>query len=391
MYFLFEGQKSEHTRIIAIQSVFLHRIEFLRNMKVLGIMSGTSMDGIDLALCDVQNNSGSWTVNIDRAITVPYNETWRVRLSQLKYQNSEVFVKTDVFYGRYLGELAKGFQQETGLEIDLIASHGHTIFHDPKNWITSQIGDGATLAATAGIPAVTNFRRGDVALGGQGAPLVGIGDDLLFNDYDFCLNLGGFCNVSTKHLGKRIAFDISPCNIVLNRLARERDLKYDENGDIAESGNIIYPLLHALNEIEFYKKSAPKSLGREWINKNFWHVVREYDDQPLEDRMKTLVMHIATQIAIAIERIAEKDLQNSRILVTGGGAFNRCLVDYIKSETEAQIVVPEAQMVNYKEALIFALLGAMRVQNICNTLPDATGASAAFVGGSLDGNFSKLI
>jgi anhydro-N-acetylmuramic acid kinase len=230
-----------------------------------------------------------------------------------------------------------------------------------------------------------------VALGGQGAPLVGLGDDLLFNDYDFCLNLGGFCNVSTKHLGKRIAFDISPCNIVLNRLARERDLKYDENGDIAESGNIIYPLLQALNDIEFYKQSAPKSLGREWINKNFWHVVREYDDQPLEDRMKTLVMHIATQIAIAIERIAEKDLQNSRILVTGGGAFNRCLVDYIKSETEAQIIVPDVQMVNYKEAMIFALLGAMRVQNICNTLPDATGASAAFVGGSLDGNFSKLI
>ena len=360
-------------------------------MKVLGIMSGTSMDGIDLALCDVQQNGDQWSVNIDSAITVPYNETWRVRLSQLKYQNSEVFVKTDVFYGRYLGELAKGFAQETGKQIDLVASHGHTIFHDPQNWITSQIGDGATLAATAGIPAVTNFRRGDVALGGQGAPLVGLGDDLLFPDYDFCLNLGGFCNISAKHQGKRIAFDIAPCNIILNRLARERNLKYDEDGKIAENGNIIYPLLHALNDIPYYKNNYPKSLGREWINKNFWHLVRDYDDQPLEDRMKTLVMHIATQIAIALDRIAEKDLQETRILVTGGGALNQVLIDFIKSETEAQVVVPDEQMVNYKEAMIFALLGAMRAKNVCNTLPNATGAKHAFGGGSLDGDFSKLI
>ena len=349
------------------------------------------MDGIDLALCEVQQTGNSWSVNIEKAITVPYNETWRVRLSQLKYQNSEVFVKTDIFYGRYLGELAAGFAKETGLNIDLIASHGHTIFHEPHKWVTTQIGDGATLAATAGIPAVTNFRRADVALGGQGAPLVGLGDELLFSDFDFCLNLGGFSNVSAKHNGKRIAFDISPCNIVFNRLARERDLKYDEDGKIAEAGQVIYPLLEELNRIPFYNKSYPKSLGREWINKEFWHIVREYDDAPLEDRMKTLVMHVATQIGIALEKISEKDLQNTRILATGGGAFNKCLIDYIQSETEAQVIVPEAQMVNYKEAMIFALLGAMRVKNVCNTLPNATGAKMAVVGGSLDGDFSKLI
>lgn len=360
-------------------------------MKVLGIMSGTSMDGVDLALCNVQNNGGSWTVDIEKAITVPYNETWRVRLSQLKYQNSEVYAKTDVFYGRFLGELAAGFAKESGINIDLVASHGHTIFHDPKHWITAQIGDGATLAATAGIPTVTNFRRSDVALGGQGAPLVGLGDDLLFNDYDFCLNLGGFCNVSAKHEGRRIAFDISPCNIVLNRLARERNLKYDEDGQIAESGKVIYPMLEILNNIGYYKKNYPKSLGREWINKDFWHLVRDFDDHPVEDRMKTLVLHIATQIAISLEKIAPKDMDQCSILATGGGAFNKCLIDYIQSETGAKVIVPEAQMVNYKEAMIFALLGAMRVKNLTNTLPEATGAKQAFVSGSLDGDFSKLL
>ena len=360
-------------------------------MNVLGIMSGTSMDGIDLALCSVDQNGENWNVNILKAITLPYNETWRVRLSQLKYQNPELYARTDVFYGRYLGELALAFQKESGLEIDLIASHGHTIFHQPQKWITAQVGDGATLYGTSGIPTVSNFRRADVAAGGQGAPLVTLGDELLFSEYDACLNLGGFCNVSLKTDSGRLSFDIAPCNIVLNRLARERKLKFDEGGKIAEPGNIIYPLLEQLNSIGYYKKSAPKSLGREWINKEFWHLVRDFDDHSLEDRMKTLVMHIATQIAVALESNSSKPLEEMKILVTGGGAFNDTLMDYLKSETDSNIVVPDSQMVQYKEAMIFALLGAMRVKNLTNISGPTTGASRSVIGGSLDGDFSKLL
>ncbi len=360
-------------------------------MNVLGIMSGTSMDGIDLALCSVNQEGNDWKVEILKAITLPYNETWRVRLSQLKYQNPELYVRTDVFYGRYLGELALAFQKETGLNIDLIASHGHTIFHQPHKWITSQIGDGATLYGTSGIPTVSNFRRADVAAGGQGAPLVTVGDELLFSEYDACLNLGGFSNVSIKSASGRISFDIAPCNIVLNRLARERKLKYDEGGKIAEEGSIIYPLLEQLNAISFYGKSAPKSLGREWINKEFWHIVRDFDDQPLEDRMKTLVMHIATQISKALELNSDTPLSEMRILVSGGGAFNTTLMDYIQSETEANIVIPDSQLVQYKEAMIFALLGAMRVKNLSNVSGATTGATRSVIGGSLDGDFSKLL
>ena len=360
-------------------------------MKVLGIMSGTSMDGVDLALCDVRKTNQGWQSDIIKGITVPYSESWRVRLSQLRYQNAEVYAKTDVFYGRYLGELASAFLSETGLKADLIASHGHTIFHTPKSWITAQIGDGATLNAFAKVPVVSNFRRADVGLGGQGAPLVGMGDEVLFGDYDFCLNLGGFCNVSTSHQGRRIAFDIAPCNIVLNRLARERDLQFDENGALAEAGVIDYTLLNALNEIEFYSREYPKSLGREWINKNFWHIVREFDDLSVEDRMKTLVMHIAIQVRKAVESVSEKPLHESSMYVTGGGAFNDCLIDHLRSELACEVVVPEANMINYKEAMIFALLGAMRVHNQCNTLSSATGASEDWVAGSLDGDFGHLI
>lgn len=360
-------------------------------MKVLGIMSGSSMDGVDLALCDVQVSGTGCDAKIIKGITVPYNETWRVRLSQLRYQNAELFAKTDVFYGRYLGELVAAFQKETGLEVDLVASHGHTIFHQPHGWLTSQIGDGATLSAFAGLPVVSNFRRADVALGGEGAPLVAIGDEMLFNDYDFCLNLGGFCNISTLHEGRRIAFDISPCNIVLNRLAREVNQAYDKDGALAEQGSVIYPLLNALNEVPYYGKSYPKSLGREWINKNFWHLVRDFDDSPVTDRMKTLVMHIAMQVKRSISSLTDKPLEECKVLVTGGGAMNACLVDYLKSETECEIVVPDAQLVNYKEALIFALLGAMRVKNVANVLCSATGASGNHVAGSLDGDFSKLV
>jgi anhydro-N-acetylmuramic acid kinase len=188
-----------------------------------------------------------------------------------------------------------------------------------------------------------------------------------------------------------MSFDIAPCNIVLNRLARERGLKFDEDGLIAESGNVIYPLLEKLNQIKFYQRKGPKSLGREWINKEFWHIVRDFDDQPVEDRMKTLVMHCAVQIARALEMHSDKDVSELSVLVTGGGAFNKTLIDYIQSETSSNIVIPDKQLVNYKEAMIFALLGAMRVKNIANVNNKATGASVAVIGGSLDGDFSSFI
>lgn len=360
-------------------------------MKVIGIMSGSSMDGTDLALCEVQNNGGQWKAEILAAKTYPMEEKWRIRLSQLRYQNSEVYAKTDVFYGKYLGELVNEFLSSNQATADLVASHGHTIFHDPEGWLTAQVGDGATLNATCNLPVVSNFRRADVALGGQGAPLVSTADEILFQDFALNLNLGGFCNISGIVDGKREAFDIGPCNIILNRLAREKKQKFDKDGQIAETGEIIFPLLRELNEIEYYQYAGPKTLNREWINKEFWHIVRNYDTHSTEDKMKTLVAHIAAQVAKCIDYFAGNNGQGTKVLITGGGVHNPVLMEFLQSETEAELTKGEGLLADYKEALSFALLGAMRVSNLNNTIPSSTGAQSAAISGSLDGNFSSLI
>lgn len=358
-----------------------------RKMKIVGIMSGTSMDGVDLALCELTEVNGNFQYQIIASQTFAYEEKWRVRLSQLRYQNAENYARTDIFYGKYLGELVNSFLQSNGLQADLIASHGHTIFHDPAGWLTAQIGDGPTINATTGIPVVSNFRRADVALGGQGAPLAGLGDQLLFSEYPVCINLGGFCNIS----GKGTNWDISPCNIVFNRLAREVGKKFDENGQIAEAGEIIFPLLNQLNNIPYYQKNGPKSLGREWINKNFWHLVRDYDNEPLENKMKTLIAHVSFQIARSIDQLVGNNGAGEKVLVTGGGAHNPVLVEFLKSESDADIIVPEPQLIDFKESLIFALLGYLRVKNRNNTDAAFTGAGSNFICGSLDGDFSGFM
>jgi anhydro-N-acetylmuramic acid kinase len=362
-----------------------------KTFRTIGIMSGSSMDGIDLALCHFTGQGSRWTYRIEDAQTVHMDEKWRVRLSQLQYQHAQVFVKTDVFFGRYLGELVNDFLQSTGRSADLVASHGHTIFHDPDGWITSQIGCGQTLAETCGLPVVNDFRRMDVAAGGQGAPLVGVGDEILFGDYDFCLNLGGFANISCKVNDRRIAYDISACNILLNRLAREKGLPFDHNGEIAANGSIHYDLLNRLNENPYYEQPGPKSLSREWINKEFWHHVRDFDKVPLEDRMKTLVHHIASQIGRNIEMLSDGNGTGKRVLVSGGGVLNETLLDHIRSSTDADIIIPDAGIVHFKEALIFGLLGVLRVENQLNAFSGYTGAAHDTVSGALHGNFSSLL
>lgn len=353
-------------------------------------MSGSSMDGVDLAHCTLTENNGKWSYTINQAVTIPYDENWRIRLSQLRSQGSLIYVKTDVFYGRYLGEKVNEFIKEYNLQTDLIASHGHTVFHYPNEWITAQVGDGSTISAITNLPVVSDFRRMDLAKGGEGAPLVSIGDELMFNEYDFCLNLGGFANISGTVNGIRIAYDLSPCNIVLNRVARDTGKSYDEDGKIAEMGSINYELLNKLNEIDWYKKPYPKSLNRDWINKEMWHLVRDFDDMKSEDRMKTLVDHIAVQVANSLESLAGGDATGKKVLVTGGGAFNKTLIDHLRSHTDATFVVPDNSLVNYKEALIFALLGILRAKNMVNIQKAGTGASSDSVSGALSGNFSKI-
>lgn len=362
----------------------------MRTYKVVGVMSGTSMDGVDLAHCNLtEREDGKWNYTINAAKTYEYNDVWRLRLSKLRNQNAVNVYKTDRYFGEYIGELINEFLAEHNLEADLIGSHGHTIFHQPENNISFQIGAPSAIAGVTDIPTVANFRAMDVVKYGEGAPISGLGDQLLFSEFNMCLNLGGFANLSTVKDGKPVAYDICPCNILLNRIAREFGQEYDEGGKIAEQGSINYDLLSDLNSIDYYSQPYPKSLGREWINDNFWFRVRQ-SDASKEDRMKTLVDHIGQQIGQNIENLTDDSTQ-SRVYVTGGGAFNTALIDHIKTHTDAEVIVPEAQVVEYKEALIFALLAILRVQNKPTVLASYTGAENDSIAGDLAGDFSNLV
>ncbi|HCS21115.1 MAG TPA: anhydro-N-acetylmuramic acid kinase [Bacteroidetes bacterium] len=366
----------------------------MRTYKILGLMSGTSMDGVDLAYCSLQEEEGRWSYEILLGETIPYDEKWRVRLSQLGKQTALIYVKTHTFYGHYLGQLCAGFIAKHQLEPDFIASHGHTIFHQPEAGFTAQIGDGSAISAVTGLPVVSDFRLLDLALFGQGAPLVPIGDELLFGEYDFCLNLGGFANISMKEEERRLAFDIAPCNLVLNRIARNLGHPYDDGGQIAASGSVHYELLKELDALPFYQEFKPKSIGREWLNTHFWPLVRKYDLEKVaqENLMKTLVDHISGQIADAIEHYAGEDIATKKVLITGGGAYNETLIDHLRSQCDAHMVVPENPLlVEYKEALIFAFLGVLRVRQETNTLASVTGAKSDSIGGAMWGDFSRIL
>jgi len=374
----------------------LHFLNFkfiliMKSYKVIGIMSGSSMDGVDIALCHINEDNGAYSFTIEQAETIEYNEKWRVRLSQLRKADSLAYAKTDVFYGHYLGQLVNDFIAKHQVKVDLVASHGHTVFHYPESLITRQVGDGASLSAICNLPVVTDFRSMDVAKGGQGAPLVAIGDELFFSQYDYCLNLGGFANISGKIGQYRVSFDISPANIILNRTARDLNLEYDNNGEIAAQGSINYAMLENLNKIDYYNLPFPKSLNRDWINSELWQIVKEGDKLSPQDKMKTFVDHIAYQIANSIDYLSQKQSEGKRVLVTGGGAYNKTLMEHIQSHSDATFEIPDNKLVEFKESLIFALMGVLRIQNKTNIYKTFTGAKSDSISGSLNGDFSALL
>ncbi len=296
--------------------------------RVTGLMSGTSLDGVDIAFCTFNLMKGKWNYNLEKAETIVYSNEWKARLSSLENEPAFEFVKTDAEYGHFLGKITKEFLVKYNLKPDFIASHGHTIFHQPEKNFTSQIGNGSAIAAETGFPVVCDFRSVDVALGGQGAPLVPIGDQLLFGNYDYCLNLGGFANISFKQSGNRTAFDICPVNIVLNHLASFLHKEYDENGMLARNGSFCKPLLEELNNLKFYRKPPPKSLAKEWVLLEVNPLMDRFEI-PIEDKLRTFTEHIAGQIANVVNATNQ-----SAILITGGGAFNSFLIERIREGTK---------------------------------------------------------
>lgn len=341
----------------------------------IGLMSGTSLDGLDLCYAKFTREA-YWQFEILASETVPYREFWKEQLKNALHLKAEDLLALDKEYGFYLGQKAQEFILKFQItELDLIASHGHTVFHQPQRKFTLQIGDGRALKCITQKPVAYDFRSQDVLLGGNGAPLVPIGDELLFSDYDACINLGGFSNISFRKNHKRIAFDICAVNVVLNALAEKLGQPYDRGGSMARNGKILPELLQKLNALEFYQNPPPKSLGIEWVHQELFPLLQQ---QNTEDLLATFTEHIAQQISNTLHQYGLK-----RVLMTGGGTYNTFLLEKIQQKTAAEVVVPPKEIVEYKEALIFALMGVLRLRNEINVLSSATGSSTDHCSGIL--------
>lgn len=339
------------------------------NYNVVGIMSGTSLDGVDLAHVNFTVSDGKWTFEICESETIPYPDQWVSTLKTAVDFSEGELQKLNSDYTKLLGGMISGFIQKHNLQnLDAVCSHGHTILHQPQNGFTLQIGNLPEIAEITKQKVVCDFRVSDVELGGQGAPLVPIGDRILFSGYDYCLNLGGFSNVSFEANGKRIAFDISAVNTVLNFYANQLGFDYDDRGKISRSGNLNQELLDQLNALDFYKKSFPKSLGFESVKEILLPMIESFDIAAA-GKMHTFSEHIAFQIAEALP------IKNGKLLVTGGGAYNDFLIERIQFHLpQMQIIIPDAKILEFKEALIFALLGVLKLRNEINVLASVTGA-----------------
>jgi len=350
----------------------------MKTFKVIGLMSGTSLDAVDLACVEFSKINNNWQFKLVSFDSIAYSSNWKNRLSNLTNASALDYVKLHTEYGHYLGNLVNDFVNRNGLEVELLASHGHTIFHQPENGFTSQIGDGSAIAAETGVAVVCDFRSMDVAKGGEGAPLVPIGDTLLFGNYQARVNLGGFSNVSIGSIEDLQAFDICPVNIVMNKLVKQIGQDFDRNGEIARGGQLIPDLLEKLNQLEFYKQSGPKSLGVEWVEGEVYPLLDS--SQNVEDQLRTFVEHAAIQISHTLNTVCSN---NDHILFSGGGVYNIFLMERIQKLTEPNIEIPSSEIIEMKEAIVFAFLGLLRYLGEENILATYSGANKNSIAGAL--------
>jgi len=353
------------------------------NYEAIGVMSGTSMDGLDIAHCRFTKKR-NWEFEILSAVTLPYPAKWRKKLSTAHTLSGAGLLALDVEFGNFIGEnCARFIAKEKIKTIDLIASHGHTVFHQPGRQFTFQLGNGNAIYARAGIPVVYDFRSLDVALLGQGAPLVPVGDRYLFDGYDVCVNLGGIANLSMEKKGKRIAFDVCFANMGLNYLAGKARKEFDKGGLLASRGKVKTKLLNELRGTYTPMRIKRPALTREGFELQIQKLLND-ESIRLEDRMYTFCESIAEEIRRSVP------LQKTKLtlLATGGGTLNPVLMALLsrKLAPMATIIIPPRRIVEFKEALVFAFLGVLRVRGEVNVLKSVTGATRDSCSGSIVGN-----
>ncbi len=348
----------------------------MKDYYVIGLMSGTSIDGVDLVYVNFFFNK-YWSFKILKFKTYEYDKDWQNILKNLidKDQNSIKLI--DKNYTKLLSKYILSFIEEFSIKkLDFVSSHGHTAIHNPSSSITYQIGNLKELSNYIGVKVICDFRVQDIKLGGQGAPLVPVGEKYIFPEYDNLINLGGFANITIKSNNNLTAYDICPVNIVFNHLSNLRHLKYDDKGKIALSGKLNFELFNCLQSLDYYKQVSPKSLGVEWVNKNILPIISSFSEIPLEDLLNTFSKHFASQIAINIKSA-------KKTLITGGGAYNDYLIQNIIDLTESEIIIPSSEIIEYKEALIFGFLGVLKDLNINNCYSSVTGATKDHSSGNI--------
>ena len=341
-------------------------------------MSGSSLDGLDLAMCSFSYQNKKWFFNILEAKTVSFPEEIKIQLGEAPNYNNSKLDNLDIRLGRYIGKEAARFILESGIKPVLIASHGHTIKHEPENGFSLQIGNGSEIVKETGILCINDFRNKDINLGGQGAPLVPIGDKLLFGEYDACMNIGGIANISFEQDDERIAFDICGANQMLNAISKQTGRDYDHDGEMALLGKLNVELFNFLNNDDYFIKEGPKSLSNQYVNEKFTNPCLEFDC-PAQDKLYTVCKHIAYQTKRAIR---DKNINN--ILLSGGGTKNKFLSKAIQRECLKEIIIPNDKLIDFKEALIFAFMGVLRFRNETNCLSSVTGASSDCSGGTIN-------
>ena len=346
-----------------------------QGLYVIGLMSGTSLDGLDICYVRFLLRNERWVYEILQTTTISYPQELKERISTAHLMDAFHFARLHSDYGLYLGVQVRQFIEAHQITPDLVASHGHSIFHQPCHRFTCQIGSGAGIAAESGIDTLCDFRTTDVAHYGQGAPLVPIGDRHLFGDYDYCLNLGGFSNISFEQDGSRIAYDISPVNYVLNHYARFEGKEFDYDGQMARNGTTHKDLLLALNRLDYYTLTGPKSLAREWVECEVFPLIDQYG-LDTNDILSTFCEHVSIQIS--------QNIKGGKVLVTGGGALNKYLMERMfTTSPQCSYYIPDKQTIHFKEALIFAFLATLYLCDTPNCLCSVTGAKYNCIGGAL--------
>jgi anhydro-N-acetylmuramic acid kinase len=351
-----------------------------KKFSAIGMMSGTSLDGMDLVFCEFESYDNEYSFQLILGETIPYAPDWQLKLSTATSLNGSDLMALHHAYGKLTGENINRFLKRNNIpqEVNFIAMHGHTVFHEPKAGYTFQLGDANDVAALTQTKVVADFRGLDMALGGRGAPLVPVGDLFLFPEYTYCLNLGGIANISIQQEGgDMIGFDICGCNILLDRLANVEGMPFDEYGYMAGKGNVIRSLLRELVNCRMETFLNKQSLSKEMILENEWEILKN-SGASTEDKLATVCEYIVAMIKNSIPSKSQK-----RMLITGGGAFNKTLINRLNNTIEVEIVLPSKHLIQFREALIFAFLGLRRLENKYNCLSSVTGAKRNSAGGCI--------